>query len=144
MIQRGTHLCISTQFLFTSKHFQERAVSTEIEQKAFIQLPRDVCCSLSRNFLRAHTFHRDTQRYHFPPRHFWEPTLNTEIEQEAFILLPIAICLHFIKESFNNPLFPPKWIEISLSTDAFFVSPQFPQILNRMHSPNFPWTIVEI
>ena len=94
MIQRGTHLCISTQFLFTSKHFQEPAVSTEIEQKAFIQLPRDVCRSLSRNFLRARIF----QRY----------------------------------------------VEVSLSTKAFFGSPHFTQRLNRKLSSSFPQPSVYI
>ena len=122
MIQRGTHLWISTQFLFTSKPFQEPAVSTEIEQKAFIRLPRDICCSLSRNFLfsteirRGITFHQGI---------FWEPTLYTEIEQEAFIKLPIAISLHFIKEFSNNPLFPQRWMEVSLSTKAFLWARSF-------------------
>ena len=72
-------------------HFLKGPLFTEIEQKAFTQLPAVICCILSRNLLRACTFHRD-RSINFHRCIFWEPTVSTEIEQKAFIQLCLDIC----------------------------------------------------
>ena len=128
---------------FYQGNFREPTVPQRWNRKLSPHFPETFVCILSKNLLRAHTFHCDIgSLYWHYIKAFSESPHSSQTQSRKLSPNFLQTFVAFYQGIFWEPALSTEVDRRITILQAIFESPQCPQILNRMLSHNFPKTFV--